>query len=123
MVNKAGETERQQEETLPIGVNRYRKVINKDQDSFGFDITAPIPRLVNGHLLYRIVTYIAGDYLDTNLQECFKEDFEGWTIDIQKLVNREIVRDLRNFLRRYGVRVKKKGGPIIESLQEIIDNL
>ncbi len=105
-----------------MGINRYRKVIDKDWDSFGFDITAPIPRLVNGHLLYRIVTYIVGDYSDTNLQECFKEDFEGWTIDTQKLANREIVRDLRNFLRRYGVRVEKKGGPIVESLQEIIDN-
>jgi len=117
-----GETGRQWEETLPIGVDKYRKVIDEDWDSFGFDITTPTPRSINGHLLHRIVTYIAGGYSDTNLWECFKEDFEGWTIDIWKLANGEIVRDMRNFLRRYGVMVEKNGGPITQSLQEIIDN-
>ncbi len=66
--------------------------------------------------------YATNEYADNNLWEYFREDFQGQTIDTQKLGNKTIIRDLRNFLRRYGVMVEKDGSLIMERLQEVIDN-
>jgi hypothetical protein len=68
-----------------------------------------------------MLLYLTRSYADTKLWECFREDFEDWTIDTWKLGDKDVVRDLRDFLRRYGVLVKN-GGRIIDHLQDIIDN-
>ncbi len=107
---------------LPKGVYEYIDDIDEKWNTFKFDAKNPTPTAVNGYILHSIVFYTAKKYKDNALWESFREDFEEWTIETWKLANGHLVRDLRNHLRRYGVKVKKDGGKIKERLQEVINN-
>jgi hypothetical protein len=116
-----GNIEKQWEEALPASVYRYRNYIDKNWRK-PFNTAAATPEAVNGYILERILFYIESQYADNMLWESFREDFEDWTIDIWKLANKNIVRELRTALRRYGVKVAKDGTKIADNLQEMIDN-
>lgn len=77
---------------------------------------------VNGYILYNIAFYDIRGYHDTELWEVFKEDFDGWTIEIWDKANTKIRRDFRNFLRHNGVFVNKNGKSIAIAIQEVLDD-
>ncbi len=116
-----GNIEKQWEEALPASVYRYRNYIDKNQRK-PFNTAAATPEAVNGYILERILFYIESQYADNMLWESFRKDFEDQTINIWKLANKNIVRELRTALRRYGVKVAKDGTKIADNLQEMIDN-
>jgi hypothetical protein len=77
--------------SLPPGVDQYARVIDETWDSFEFDINNHTTKQMNGYLLYRIIFYQSKNYIDTKLWECFKEDFDEWTLEIWSKGNRDIV--------------------------------
>ena len=78
---------------------------------------------LNGFLLHRIAYYKDSKYDDTALQYYIKEDFIGWIKEIQVPINKDIVRDFRNFLREYRVFVPIDRGVIRDNIQEYIINV
>jgi hypothetical protein len=111
-------------EALPKGVQQYHGLINENWENSTFDTETITPKAVNGYILQRIIRYATNQYVDTTLWEIFREDFEDWTIAIWKEADKEIIRDLRNQLRRYGVNVRKgkDSGRIMGGLRGIIDD-
>ena len=81
------------EDSLPLGVALYAKLINKDWDEFTINITTCTAKQVNGFLLYCIIFYRNRYYADLQLWEYFREDFAGWTADTWALGNANIVWD------------------------------
>lgn len=121
--SSADKDDEQWRQNLPSGVDQYERLIDKNWNDFkDVDFSNPTPQAVNGFIVHRIVFYINSKYYDRTLWEYFREDFEGWTNDIWKYGNKDVIRDLRDLLRRYGVNVKKNGGRIYERIQEIIDD-
>ena len=45
------------EDSLPLGVAAYAKLINKNWDEFAFNITTYTAKQVNGFLLHHILFY------------------------------------------------------------------
>jgi hypothetical protein len=93
--------------TLPKGVYQHHEVIDENWKKSTFDTANVSPQAANGYILQRIVRYAENQYTDTALWEIFREDFEDWTVDIWMEADKEIVRDLRNQLRRYRVNIRK----------------
>lgn len=78
---------------------------------------------ITGYLLYRRKIYIEDDLTDENLWECFKGDFEGWTVDIFNLSDADEIRRLRDYLREHGVYVRKAlGSKIAPSLEAVLND-
>ena len=79
---------------------KYEQDINPETwNTVEIDPTKPQAKDLNGFLLYRIAHYKDSEYNDTMLWQCMKEDFVGWTKDTWVPARKDIVRDLRNFLR------------------------
>jgi hypothetical protein len=109
-------------DTLPQGVNAYVKLIDKDWDDFTIDVPNATTEKVNGYILHQIIHYRSSFYTDYKLWECFREDFEDWTLNTWKLGSTRVVRELRDFLRRNGVYVIKNGTLIANNIHNIITN-
>jgi len=70
----------------------------------------------------RLTYYKSQEYQDGELWEAFREDFEGWTKDTFFTArDKDLVKRLRGFLRRYGVWVSKDGDRIGANLQKVIE--
>ena len=66
--------------------------------------------------------YKDNKYDDTALWECIREDFIGWIKEIWAPINKDIVRDFRNFLWENGVFVPINGGNIGDNIQrQVLD--
>src|ERR1019366_4391051 len=90
----------------------FLRCIDEDWDYPRIDLADASTERINGYLLWIIISYRKGAYTDIKLWECFKEDFEGWTIDTWRQANTTIVREFRDFLRRNGLYVPKNGASI-----------
>ena len=119
MASENGEAWRK---ALPKAVEQYSQLINENWNSFTIDLQQPTSTAVNVFILHRIVHYNRNKYADTNLWEYFREDFEDWKLDTWRLGHKDIIRELRSHLRRYGVFVKKDGNRIRNNLQDIIES-
>src|SRR6266700_443314 len=79
---------------------KYENDINPDTwDRAIIDFANAEQQDLNGFLLHRMAHYKDSEYDDTMLWYCMKEDFVGWTKETWVPVNKDIVRDFRNFLR------------------------
>jgi hypothetical protein len=107
---------------LPPGVDSFSRCIDEDWDYPGIDLADASTERINGYLLWIIISYRRRAYTDIKLWECFKEDFEGWTIDTWSQANTTIVREFRDFLRRNGLYVPKNGASIRSNIQAILDS-
>src|SRR6266702_1113936 len=97
-----------------INLKTWNKEINNFKDANEQDL--------NGFLLHRMAHYKDSKYDDTALWYCMKEDFVGWTKETWVPMNKDIIREFRNFLREYGVFVPINRGIIRDNIQEhIID--
>jgi hypothetical protein len=68
-------------DALPPGLNIYAKHIDKDWDDLTIDVTNTTSERVNEYLLNNIRYYRSRFYTDYKLWECFREDFEDWTLN------------------------------------------
>ena len=62
-------------------------------------------------------------YQDEELLDVYQEDFEGWSKDIFGMAHAVLTRDLRNFLRDWGVYIPKTkgaGGEINKNLEKLL---
>ena len=82
----------------------------------------PIEKDLNGFLAYRMAYYESSEFRDTQLWLYFREDFEDWTKDKWALGDRDIIRELRDFLRRNGVFVPTDGRSIAANIQKVLDD-
>ncbi len=81
---------------LPKGVYQYHDIIDENWKKSTFNAANATPEAINSYILQRIARYAENQYVDTTLWEIFREDFEGWTVDVWKDADKEVVRDLRN---------------------------
>ncbi|KAF2175799.1 hypothetical protein K469DRAFT_683415 [Zopfia rhizophila CBS 207.26] len=75
---------------------------------------------IDTHILYFQNSYIHhGDY-DYDLFEAIVEDFRGWKEETFKLVDTDVNRRFRDFLRQNGIPVLTGKGPIARALADIV---
>jgi hypothetical protein len=110
-------------DALPPGLDIYAKHIDKDWDDLTIDVTNTTLEQVNRYLLNNIRYYRGRFYTDYKLWECFREDFEDWTLDTWKLSHTRIIREFRDFLCRNGVYVVRNGALIASNIQAVLTNL
>ena len=70
---------------------KYKEDINPKTQNKDIDPANAEQKDLNGFLLYHIVYYINSEYNNTMLQYYMKEDFVGWTKEIQALANKLII--------------------------------
>ena len=100
-----------------------REAVDEDKWGKDFDITNKedlTPEVVEGYILHTMMWYKMRKYDDYQLWEYFREDFKGWTTNIFALGSTKTVRDLRDYLREYGVYIVKDGKAIAENLYDIL---
>lgn len=100
--------EREWIEAVPECMGAYVSHIRSTWDQFAVDLATADGKDLNGFVLHSMIFYLTRFYADEKLFEVYQEDFEEWTVDHWKLVATPIRRDFRDFLRRYGIFVKKE---------------
>ena len=105
-------------------LKKYEEDVNlKIQDKAIIDFTNANKQDLNRFLLHYIAHYKDSKYNNTILQECIKEDFIKWIKEIQAPINKDIVRDFRNFLQENKVFIPKDRGIIRDNIQKQVINI
>ena len=105
-------------------LKKYKEDINlKIQNKAIINLVNANKQDLNRFLLYYMAYYKDSKYNNTALQEYIKEDFIRWTKEIQAPVNKDIIRDFRNFLQENGVFIPKDRGTIRDNIQEQVINI
>ena len=79
---------------------------------------------INNYITLMLVRYRQKGYQDFDLWEEFREGFEEWDAELFGKASREALKDLRTYLTRHGVWVKRQAGSnsyariLMETLQE-----
>src|SRR4051812_34284725 len=71
-----------------------------------------VPKTINTYIAWLQECYDLHDREGEDLWETFREDFEGFTLDLFKVATRPAVRGLRDYLVRHGVWVKPSAGAL-----------
>ncbi|KAI1000018.1 hypothetical protein K3495_g8179 [Podosphaera aphanis] len=73
------------------------------------DESKVVPEHVNTHIVDCLELYKSSKKFDKALLNQFKEDFDGWTVNIFKVANKNIRRELKDRLKNSGVYVGGRG--------------
>ncbi len=76
----------------------------------------------NEYIILLIKKWKSLNLQNTNLWGTFRDDFEGWTEQSFKTATNDVLRSLRNFLRKHGVWIpRQERKTIAKSLQEVLE--
>ena len=64
---------------------KWKQFINVEQWGKEFDVKDEnnyVKEIINGHILHSMEFYVERKLMDKPLWKYFREDFEGWTVDM-----------------------------------------
>jgi hypothetical protein len=102
--------------------SKFKAFLNPDTwENPTIDLENCTDKDITGYILHRKECYKESGYKDTVLWEYFKDDFEGWQKKTWERGHKDAVRDMRDFLREYGVFAARHRGSIAANLQQVLD--